>query len=133
MRKVPTENEEDSCDPIVAEHVQTLSRNIGGFKLTTNAISKAGDCALRNIARMVNSIRNQEQQGILITHLLSIGLYKSEDEDTITMRHLFVDEILKSDDDLLAFFPDEDKEAFVVKAQEFRRQGCLTQPMETLQ
>ena len=41
------------------------------------------------------------------------------------MPHLFIDEILKSDDDLLAFFPDQDKEAFVVRALEFRRQGVF--------
>ena len=74
---------------------------------------------------MLSSICNQEQPDVLITHLSSIGLYKSEDEDAITMRHLFIDEILKSDDDLLAFFPDQDKEAFVVRALEFRRQGVF--------
>ena len=51
-----------------------------------------------------------------------IGLCKSEDGDTITMRNLFVDEILKCDDDILAFFPDQSKEA---KAPQFRRQGMF--------
>ena len=38
------------------------------------------------------------------------------------MRNLFVDEILKCDDDILAFFPDQSKEA---KAPQFRRQGMF--------
>ena len=61
---------------------------------------------------MLSSIRSQEQPDVLITYRSSIGLYKSEDEYAITMCHLFIDEILKSDDDLLAFFPDQDKKAF---------------------
>ena len=54
-----------------------------------------------------------------------IGLCKSEDGDTITMRNLFVDEILKCDYDILAFFPDQSKEEITTKAPQFRRQGMF--------
>ena len=118
------ENEEDDSDPTIAEHVQSLSRNLGGFNLTTDAIAKDGDCAFRSVARMLRPICNPEQPEIL-NHLTSVGLCKSEDEDTITMRQLFVEEIMKFDDELLAFFPNQDREAFVKRAQEFRRQGMF--------
>ena len=62
------ENEDYCCDPIVAKHVQTLSRNLGGFKLTTDAVLKDGDCAFHSIARMLSSICNQEQPDVLVIH-----------------------------------------------------------------
>jgi len=39
------------------------------------------------------------------------------------MRNLFVDEILKCDDEILAFFPEQSKEEITTKAMQFRRQG----------
>lgn len=118
------EDEDDQCDPTVIEHVQALSRNLGGFNLTTNAVPKDGDCAFRSLARMLSSVCDPQQPEIS-THLNSIGLCKSEDEDTITMRNLFVDEILKCDDEILAFFPEQSKEEITTKALQFRRQGMF--------
>ena len=83
------EDEDDQCDPTVIEHVQALSRNLGGFNLTTNAVPKDGDCAFRSLARMSSSVCDPQQPEIS-THLNSIGLCKSEDEDTITMRNSVV-------------------------------------------
>ena len=73
---------------------------------------------------MLRPICNPEQPEIL-NHLTSVGLCKSEDEDTITMRQLFVEEIMKFEDELLAFFPNQDREAFVKRVLEFRRQGMF--------
>ena len=118
------DNEEDENDPTIGEHVQSLSRNLGGFNLITDAVSKDGDCAFRSIARMLSSVCAPEKPEIL-NHLTSIGLYKWEDEDTIAMRHLFVEEIMKFDDELLAFFPNQYREEFAIRAQQFRRQGMF--------
>ena len=43
------------------------------------------------------------------------------------MRHLFVEEIMKFDDEILAFFPNQDREEFaiLIRAQQFRRQGMF--------
>ena len=114
------EDEEDQCDPTV----QALSRNLGGFNLTTNAVPKDRDCAFRSLARMLSSVWNPQQPEIS-THLNSIGLSKSEDEDTITISNLFVDEILKCDDEILAFFPEQSKKEITTKALQFRRQGMF--------
>jgi len=57
---------------------------------------------------MLSSVCDPQQPEIS-THLNSIGQCKSEDEDTITMRNLFVDKILKCDE-ILAFFPGQSKE-----------------------
>jgi len=81
------EDENDLCDPTVVEHVQALSRNLRGFNLTTNEVPKDGDCAFRSLARMLSSVCDPKQPEIC-SHLKSIGLCKSEDEDTITMRNL---------------------------------------------
>ena len=69
---------------------------------------------------MLSSVCDPQQPEIS-THLNSIGLCKSEDEDAITMPNSFVDEILKCDDVILAFFPDQSKEEITTKAQQFRR------------
>ena len=82
------------------------------------------DCAFRSLARMLSSVCDPQQPEIS-THLNSIGLCKSEDEDTIAMRNLFVDEILKCDDEILAFFPEQSKEEITTKALQFRRQGMF--------
>jgi len=101
-----------------------LSRNLRGFNLTTNAIPKDGHCTFRFLARMLSSVCDPQQPEIS-SHLKSIGLCKSEDEDTITMRNLFVNEILKCDDEILAFFPEQSKEEITTKALQFRRQGMF--------
>ena len=118
--------DEEECGPTVIEHVQALSRNLGRFNLTTNAVPKDRDCAFCSLARMLSSVCDPQQHEIS-THLNSIGLCKSEDEDTITitMRNLFVDEILKCDDEILAFFPEQSKEEITTKALQFRRQGMF--------
>ena len=118
------EDENDECDPTVVEHVQSLSRNLGGFNLTTDPVPKDGDCAFRSIARMLSSVCDPQQPEIS-TYLNSIGLCKSEDQDTITLRNLFVDEILKCDEEILAFFPEQSKEEITTKALQFRRQGVF--------
>ena len=107
-----SENEGDESDPTIAEHDRSLSRNLAGFNLKVDKVARDGDCAFRGVARMLRPICNPEQPEIL-NHLKSVGLCKSEDEDTITMRQLFVEEIMKYDEEPLAFFPNQDREAFV--------------------
>ena len=119
------ENEEDLCDPTVAEHTEALSRNLGGFNLTTDVVPKDGDCAFRSIARMLRSICSSPEQLEVLNHLTSIGLCQSENKDTVTMRNLFVDELLKFDEDILGFFTDQSREALETKALEFKRQGTF--------
>ncbi|PFX30006.1 hypothetical protein AWC38_SpisGene5197 [Stylophora pistillata] len=87
-------------------------RNLAGFNLTAAKVARDGDCTFRSVARTLRPICNPEQSEIL-NHLKSVGLCKSEDEDTITMRQLFVEEIMKYDEEPLAFFPNQDREAFV--------------------
>ena len=70
---------------------------------------------------MLSSVCDPQQPEIS-THLNSIGLCKSEDEDTIAMRNLFVDEISRCDDEILAFFPEQSKEEITTKALQIRRQ-----------
>jgi len=41
------------------------------------------------------------------------------------MRNLSVDEILKCDDEILAFFPEQSQEKITTKALQFRRQGMF--------
>ncbi|PFX34755.1 hypothetical protein AWC38_SpisGene394 [Stylophora pistillata] len=91
-----SENEGDESDPTIAEHDRSLSRNLAGFNLKVDKVARDGDCAFRGVAPMLRPICNPEQPEIL-NHLKSVGLCKSEDEDTITMRQLFVEEIKKFD------------------------------------
>ena len=57
--------------------------------------------------------------------LILLGLLKSESEDAKTLHRLFVEETLKEDNELLAFFPTQDRTTINQTAPEFRRQGVF--------
>ena len=73
---------------------------------------------------MIRATSN-ENEPELKRHLILLGLLKSESEDAKTLRRLFVEEILKEDNELLAFFPTQDRTMVNQTAQEFRRQGVF--------
>ena len=83
------ENEEDLCDPTVAEHTEALSRNLGGFNLTTDVVPKDGDCAFRSIARMLRSICSNPEQLEVIRLINSVIDYA--EKQNIPGLLLFVD------------------------------------------
>ena len=50
---------------------------------------------------------------------------KSEDEDTAVLRECFVEEILKEDNELLAFLPTQDRYTKTQTAHLFKRRGVF--------
>jgi len=81
-------------------------------------------CAFCSQARMLSIVCNSQHPEIS-THLNMIGLYKCEDDYTITVGNLFVDKMLKCDDEIVAFFPEQSTEEITTKALQFRRQGMF--------
>ena len=68
---------------------------------------------------------SNENEPELKRHLILLGLLKSESEDAKRLHRLFVEEILKDDNELLAFFPTHNRTMVKQMAQEFRRQGVF--------
>ena len=119
------ENEDDNKDPTVKEHLKTLSRNLAGFHLEVDEIPKDGDCALSSIVRMLRGSLSNGHHPDLRKHLIGLGLLKTEKEDTRKLRECFVDEIVKEENELLAFFPSQDRNEITQTAKQFRRQGVF--------
>lgn len=85
-----TEYDEDSDDPTINSHCDTLKRHLASFNLELDIIEPDGDCAFRSIVRQVSKLA-QEELGLVCGHLQSLGLLKSEDQDTLTLRqHLLM-------------------------------------------
>ena len=90
-----SEYNEDSDDPTINSHYDTLRRDLASFDLELDAIDPDGDCAFCSIVRQVSKLA-QEEPGLVCEHLQSLGLLTGEDQDTLTLRQLFVDAVLKT-------------------------------------
>lgn len=124
MHHASMEDEDDNSDPTVRDHLTSLSRNLSGFHLQIDEIPKDGDCAFRSIIRTLSSACGEDYPDLL-SHLKHIGLMKSEDEDTAVLRECFVEEILKEDNELLAFLPTQDRYTITQTAHLFKRRGVF--------
>ena len=72
------DKEED--DSIMREYLDVLRRNLAAFGLEIEAAIGDGDCAFRSLAKQIVMISREDQK--VKDHLQSLGLLKSEDEDT---------------------------------------------------
>ena len=80
---------------------------------------------------MLRSTFSSEDQEIW-QHLTTLGLLKNEDEDIKTLRNLFADEILRENDEFIAFVSVEDQESLALKAEEFRQNGVFDRSLGDL-
>ena len=97
---------------------------LAGFKLKIDGTAKDGDCAFRSVARMLRSTYTSKDKEVW-QHLSTLGLLKNEEEDIKTLRNLFADEILKENDEFLAFVPNQDQDSLATTAREFRQNGVF--------
>ena len=86
----------DTEDPTVNSNDQTLQRHLAKFNLQLDKVIADGDCAFRSIVRQVTK-RARDDQGQILTHLKSLGLFKNEEEDTYKLRQLFVEAVLSDE------------------------------------
>ena len=121
-----TEYNEVSDDPTINSHCDTLRRHLASFNLELDTIDPDGDCAFRSIVRQVSKLARQEEPGLVCEHLQSLGLLKGEDQDTLTLRQLFVDAVL-SDNCGISNFIQGSREELVGKAIEFQTRGFFDQ------
>ena len=85
-------------------HIEDLERHLARFRLEIDDISKDGDCAFRSIIRQTSKLELKEKKE-LEDHLKSLNLLSgSEDEDTFTLRQLFVEELLRGGKNIQDFF-----------------------------
>ena len=99
---------------------------MASFNLELDTIDPDGDCAFRSIVRQVSKLARQEEPGLVCEHLQSLGLLKGEDQDTLTLRQLFVDAVL-SDNCGISNFIQGSREELVGKAIEFQTRGFFDQ------
>ena len=117
--RVFDKEEEDS---ILRGYVDVLNRNLAVFGLEIETVIGDGDCAFRSLTKQIARISRKDEK--FKEHLKSLGLLKSEDEDTFQLRQLFADKIAEGDEELLAFLPLEDNDRDIqAKANEFRSSG----------
>ena len=117
--RVFDKEEEES---ILRGYEDVLNRNLAAFGLEIETIIGDGDCAFRSLTKQIARISREDEK--FKEHLKSLGLLKSEDEDTFQLRQLFADKIAEGDEELLAFLPLEDNNGDIqVKANEFRTSG----------
>lgn len=90
-----------------------------------------GDCAFHSIVRMIKVSFSSDDK-LLLEHLTALGLLKSEEEDISTLRKLFVQEILKRDEEFLSFIPSEDRDSLQMRAVEFRQNGVFDRSLGDL-
>ena len=104
--------------------VDVLNRNLAAFDLEIEEVIGDGDCAFRSLAKQVVKVSNGDIK--FREHVASLGLLKSEDEDTYQLRQLFVDKIEEGDEELLAFLLMEaDSGNFHQQVNEFRSPGVF--------
>lgn len=111
-------------DPNITTHIEDLKRHLAGFGLEIDGIDEDGDCAFRSIVRHLSKIdlnKNKEVQD----HLLSLNLIsRFEEGDTFTLRQLFVEELLKGQNEF-SVFVSETTRSFTEKANEFKNRGVF--------
>ena len=117
--KVFDKEEEDS---ILRGYEDVLNRNLAAFGLDIETVIGDGDCAFRSLTKQINRISREDEK--FKEHLKSLGLLKSEEEDTFQLRQLFADKIAEGDEELLAFLTLEDNDGDIqAKANEFQTSG----------
>ena len=111
-------------DPNINTHLEDLERNLAGFRLEIESISKDGDCAFRSIMRQTLKCDLKEKKE-LEDHLMSLSLFSgSEDEDTFTLRQLFVEELIRGEKEYSGFLS-ESASTITERANEFRIPGVF--------
>ena len=111
-------------DTTVDGFVEVLNRNLAAFDLEIEEVIGDGDCAFRSLAKQIVKVSTEDSK--FRDHVESLGLLKSEDEDTYQLRQLFVDKLEEGDEELLAFLPLEaDSGDLQKQANEFRSPGVF--------
>lgn len=101
-----------------------MNRNLAAFDLEIEEVIGDGDCAFRCLAKQIVKVSSGDIK--FREHVESLGLLKSEDEDTYQFRQLFVDKIEEGDEELLAFLPMEGESKNLHQlASEFRSPGIF--------
>lgn len=111
-------------DVTVNGFVDVLNRNLAAFDLEIEEVIGDGDCAFRSLAKQIVKVSTGDIR--FREHVESLGLLKSEDEDTYQLRQLFVDKLEDGDEELLAFLPLEgDSRNLHKQTNEFRLPGVF--------
>ena len=114
----------ESNDPNISTHTEDLKRHLAGFGLEIESVSKDGDCAFRSIIRQLLKMDSDKTKGPE-DHLPSLNLMAgSEDEDTFTLRQLFVEEFIRGEDEYSGFVA-ESTTTLTERANEFRMKGVF--------
>ena len=112
-------------DPNINTHLEDLQRNLAGFRLEIESISKDRDCAFRSIMRQALKLDLKDKKE-LEDHLMSLNLLSgSEDEDIFTLRQIFVEELIRGEEEYSGFLSAESTRTLTERANEFKIPGVF--------
>ena len=118
-------------DPNINTHIEDLGRHLAGFRLEIDSISKDGDCTFRSIIRQTLKLDLKAKKE-LEDHLKSQKLLSgSEDEDTFTLRQLFVEELLKGEDEYSGFLSETGRANLLTEQTNSKYLACLIVKLAT--
>lgn len=94
LRSVPCQDDIPSTDLEKAQNIESLQRNLASFGLQSSAVVADGNCCFSSIIAQVHKIKDLGPTQVdYISFLQQLGLCKSVEEDTATLRGLFSNEV----------------------------------------
>ena len=99
-------------------HQENLERNLSGLKMRLDRTIGDGNCFFRSTVRQLSRIAKNCAK--TVSHLTSLGLLRTETEDSTRLRELFVKEITENNDEYKAWMTSDNAQEEIEK---FRLNG----------
>lgn len=107
---------------VIEAHRKQLKRNLAAFDLQIDEVVGDGDCAFTSVIKQLyKAVPNLTKEAE--NSIRSLGLLKSEEQDTFLLRQMFVDRMLEPDEELREFIRNGDSDILRRNIEEFRCPG----------
>ena len=107
---------------VIEAHRKQLKRNLAAFDLQIEEVVGDGDCAFTSIIKQLHkAVPNLTKEAD--NFIRSLGLLKSEEQDTLVLRQMFVDRMLEPDEKLREFIRNGDSDILRRNIEAFRCPG----------
>ena len=107
---------------VIETHREQLKRNQAAFDLQIEEVFGDGDCAFTSIIKQLHkTVPNLTKEAD--NFIRPLGLLKSEEQDTLGLRQMFVDRMLEPDEELREFIRNGDLDIVRRNIEAFRCPG----------
>ena len=107
---------------VIETHREQLKRNQAAFDLQIEEVFGDGDCAFTSIIKQLHkTVLNLTKEAD--NFIRPLGLLKSEEQDTLGLRQMFVDRMLEPDEELREFIRNGDLDIVRRNIEAFRCPG----------